>query len=213
MKRYAILAVMTSAIVGWTASSCMAQASLSQVGQQQGGSGAFQQTGQLTTTVSNASGTFVGADSSDVSNFRSLTNGMGMNAMSGMGSMGMMGMGGMGRMGGFGGMGRGGMGRGGQANDPRSQLRIPMRIGFVRPTVDLGLVSIRVTVRLTRIPTLSEGNEVKVAVSEGGVAVVTGSVASERDRSLIERLLELEAGVDEVRNELVVIAAGETTPN
>jgi hypothetical protein len=215
MKRYAILAVMTSAIVGWTASSCMAQASLSQLGQQQGGSGAFQQTGQLTTTVSNASGTFVGADSSDVSNFRSLTNGvggMGMNAMSGMGSMGMMGMGGMGGMGGFGGMGRGGMGRGGQANDPRSQLRIPMRIGFVRPTVDLGLVSIRVTVRLTKIPTLSEGNEVKVAVIEGGVAVVTGSVASERDRSLIERLLELEAGVDEVRNELVV-TAGETTPN
>ena len=213
MKRYAILAVMTSAIVGWTASSCMAQASLSQFGQQQGGSGAFQQTGQLSTTFSNASGTFVGGDSSDVSNFRSLTNGvggMGMNAMSGMGSMG---MGGMGRMGGFGGMGRGGMGRGGQANDPRSQLRIPMRIGFVRPTVDLGLVSIRVTVRLTRIPTLSEGNEVKVAVIEGGVAVVTGSVASERDRSLIERLLELEAGVDEVRNELVVIAAGETTPN
>ena len=213
MKRYAILAVMTSAIVGWTASSCMAQASLSQLGQQQGGSGAFQQTGQLSTTASNASGTFVGGDSSDVSNFRSLTNGMGgmgMNAMSGMGSMG---MGGMGRMGGFGGMGRGGMGRGGQANDPRSQLRIPMRIGFVRPTVDLGLVSIRVTVRLTKIPTLSEGNEVKVAVIEGGVAVVTGSVATERDRSLIERLLELEAGVDEVRNELVVIAAGETTPN
>jgi hypothetical protein len=212
MKRYAILAVMTSAIVGWTASSCMAQASLSQLGQQQGGSGAFQQTGQLTTTASNASGTFVGGDSSDVSNFRSLTNGMGgmgMNAMSGMGSMG---MGGMGRMGGFGGMGGGGMGRGGQANDPRSQLRIPMRIGFVRPTVDLGLVSIRVTDRLTKIPTLSEGNEVKVAVIEGGVAVVTGSVASERDRSLIERLLELEAGVDEVRNELIV-TAGETTPN
>jgi len=213
MKRYAILAVMTSAIVGWTASSCMAQASLSQFGQQQGGSGAFQQTGQLSTTFSNASGTFVGGDSSDVSNFRSLTNGVGGMGMSGMGSMGMMGMGGMGRMGGFGGMGRGGMGRGGQANDPRSQLRIPMRIGFVRPTVDLGLVSIRVTVRLTKIPTLSEGNEVKVAVIEGGVAVVTGSVASERDRSLIERLLELEAGVDEVRNELVVIDAGETTPN
>jgi hypothetical protein len=211
MKRYAILAVMTSAIVGWTASSCLAQASLSQIGQQQGGSGAFQQTGQLTTTASNASGTFVGGDSSDVSNFRSLTNGAGGMGMSGMGSMGMGGMGGFGGMG-RGGMGRGGMGRGGQANDPRSQLRIPMRIGFVRPTVDLGLVSIRVTDRLTKIPTLSEGNEVKVAVIEGGVAVVTGSVASERDRSLIERLLELEAGVDEVRNELVV-TAGETTPN
>ena len=79
----------------------------------------------MQTTASNASGTFVGADSSDTSNFRSLTNvgggmnSMGMMGMSGMGGMGMMGMGGMGR-GGMGGMGRGGMG--GQQNDPRAQL-------------------------------------------------------------------------------------------
>ena len=131
MKRFLTLVVAASAILSWTASTSMAQASLSQFGQQQqqGGSGAFQQSGQLSTTVSNASGTFVGADSSDVSNFRSLTNvaggmnSMGMMGMSGMGGMGMMGMGGMGR-GGMGGFGRGGMG--GQQNDPRAQLRIPM---------------------------------------------------------------------------------------
>jgi len=115
MKRFLTLVVAASAILSWTASTSMAQASLSQFGQQQqqGGSGAFQQSGQLSTTVSNASGTFVGADSSDVSNFRSLTNiaggmnSMGMMGMGGMGGMGMMGMGGMGR-GGMGGFGRGG---------------------------------------------------------------------------------------------------------
>ncbi len=207
MKRFLTLAITASAILSLTASTSLAQASLSQFGQQENGSGAFQQTGQLQTTASNASGTFVGADSSDTSNFRSLTNvgggmnSMGMMGMSGMGGMGMMGMGGMGR-GGMGGMGRGGMG--GQQNDPRAQLRIPMRIGFVRPVRDLVQVSSKATSRLTKIPTLSEGNKVSVSVSEEGLAVVTGSVVSERDSSLIERLLELEAGVKTVRNELVV---------
>ena len=208
MKRFLTLAITASAILSLTASTSMAQATLSQFGQQQeNGSGAFQQTGQLQTTASNASGTFVGADSSDVSNFRSLTNGaggmnmMGMSGMGGMGGMGMMGMGGMGR-GGMGGMGRGGMG--GQQNNPRAQLRIPMRIAFARPVRDLVQVSTKATFRLTKIPTLSVENKVSVSVNGDGLAVVTGSVASERDSSLIERLLELEAGVKTVRNELVV---------
>ncbi len=207
MKRFLTLAIAASAILSLTASTSLAQASLSQFGQQQeNGSGAFQQTGQLQTTASNASGTFVGADSSDTSNFRSLTNvagGMNSMGMSGMGMMGMggMGMGGMGR-GGMGGMGRGGMG--GQQNDPRAQLRIPMRIAFARPVRDLVQVSTKATSRLTKIPSLSEGNKVSVSVSQDGLAVVTGSVVSERDSSLIERLLELEAGVKTVRNELVV---------
>lgn len=214
MKRFLILAVAVSAIICWSAPSSMAQATLSQFGQQQeqqGGNNAFQQSGQLSTTVSNASGAFVGADSSDISNFRSMTNnagGMGMMGMSGMGSMGMMGMG---RMGGMGGMGRGGMGgfgRGGQQNDPRAQLRIPMRIGFARPVRDMTAVSVVATDRLTKIPTLSKGNKVSVVVNVEGVAVITGSVASERDSSLIERLLKLEAGVATVQNELVVSADG-----
>jgi len=211
MKRFAILMVTASAILCWSTRTSLAQASLSQFGQQeqQNGNGAFQQTGQLTTTASNASGTFVGADSSDTSNFRSLTNGVGgMNnmGMSGMGSMGMMGMGRMGGMGGMGGN-RGGFGRGGQQNDPRAQLRIPMRIAFTRPTLDLAQISVKATFRLTRIPTLSEGNKVAVVVSEDGVALVTGSVVTERDSSLIERLVELESGVKSVRNELVVNAS------
>jgi hypothetical protein len=209
MKRFLTLAIAASAILSLTASTSMAQASLSQFGQQQqGGSGAFQQSGQLSTTVSNASGTFVGADSSDVSNFRSLTNvagGMNSMGMMGMGGMGMMGMGGMGR-GGMGGFGRGGMGR--QQNDPRAQLRIPMRIAFARPVRDLAQLSSKATFRLTRIPSLSAGNKVSVSVNDDGLAVVTGSVVSERDSSLIERLLELEAGVKTVQNDLVV-----NTPN
>ncbi len=210
MKRFAILMVTACAILCWSTRTSMAQASLSQFGQQeqQNGNGAFQQTGQLSNTASNASGTFVGADSSDTSNFRSLTNGVGgMNSMgmSGMGSMGMMGMGGMGGRGGMGGMGgRGGMG--GQQNNARAQLRIPMRIAFTRPTLDLVQVSAKATSRLTKIPTLSEGNKVAVVVSEDGVALVTGSVVSDRDSSLIERLVELESGIKSVRNELVVNA-------
>ena len=83
-----------------------------------------------------------------------------------------------------------------------------MRIAFARPVRDLVQLSSKATFRLTKIPSLSEGNKVSVAVTEDGLAVVTGSVVSERDSSLIERLLELEAGVKTVQNDLVV-----STPN
>ena len=129
-----------------------------------------------------------------------------MGGMGGMGMMGMMGMGGMGGMGrgGMGGMGRGGMGgMGGNNNDPRSQLRIPMRIGFIRPAIDYVQVSAAIQTRLTKIPTLAAANNVNVVLSDG-IATLTGSVGSQRDRSIIERLMMLEPGVRTVQNELSV---------
>lgn len=188
-----------------------AQLQLPSIGQGNSGANGFQQSGELSTNVSNASGTFVGADSSDVSNFRSMSalGGLGMGNM-GMGSMGMMGLGGMGMMGrggfGMGGMGmggRGGMGQMGANNDPRSQLRIPMRIGFARPAMDYSKVASTIQNRLTKIPTLAQANNVNVALNEG-LVTLSGTVRSERDRLIIERLMKLEPGVRTVQNDLTV---------
>jgi len=94
-------------------------------------------------------------------------------------------------------------GMGGNNNDPRSQLRIPMRIGFIRPAIDYVQVSAAIQTRLTKIPTLAAANNVNVVLSDG-IATLTGSVGSQRDRSIIERLMMLEPGVRTVQNELSV---------
>lgn len=63
--------------------------------------------------------------------------------------------------------------------------------------------------RLTKLPGLGKQNSVLVSM-EGRTAVLTGSVASERDRELVAGLALLEPGISAVRNELVVTEAAST---
>lgn len=63
--------------------------------------------------------------------------------------------------------------------------------------------------RLTKLPGLEKQNDVQVRM-EGRTAVLSGSVASDRDRSLVEGLALLEPGISAVRNELVVGESGST---
>lgn len=58
--------------------------------------------------------------------------------------------------------------------------------------------------RLTKLPGLDTDNSVRVTM-EGRTAVLSGSVASERDRKLVEGLALLEPGISSVQNELVVL--------
>ena len=61
----------------------------------------------------------------------------------------------------------------------------------------------RVQSQLVKIPQVRNSGSVKI-VMDGSIAVVRGEVKSEHDRDLIGRLLLLEPGVADVRNELVV---------
>jgi hypothetical protein len=103
-------------------------------------------------------------------------------------------------------------------NNQRRQLRIPLRLGVddgglrIGPGVTGPAVSaVRLQGRLANNPRVKAMGSVAVAV-EGQTAVLKGSVASVHDRQLLEKLLLLEPGVSEVRNELQVAAATKAPP-
>ena len=76
-------------------------------------------------------------------------------------------------------------------------------IGFETPQVSSDAITATVARQLAATPGLSPANRIEVSV-EGGTATLRGVVASERDRSLIERLLLFEPGISTVRNDLKV---------
>jgi osmotically-inducible protein OsmY len=91
----------------------------------------------------------------------------------------------------------------------RQQLRVPLRIGpnsfpfsSATPAVTTG-PNLRVQNRLARIPQLKNGSSLKVEM-EGQVAVLRGEVASQHERDLVGKLVLLEPGIADVRNELQV---------
>jgi hypothetical protein len=132
----------------------------------------------------------------------------------GMGGMsGMMGYGGMGGMGGMMGYGRnmsGGMGMQ-QTNQQKNSIRTHMRLGFDKPVQAVGTVNARFSGVVKRVLDRKDVGGGLVTVSmEGSTAVLTGSVASEHARGVIESLAMLEPGIGAVRNELLV-SPGEPT--
>ncbi|MBM3964613.1 MAG: BON domain-containing protein [Planctomycetes bacterium] len=132
----------------------------------------------------------------------------------GAGGMNMGGMGGMG-LGGVGGLGRGGMGLGGFGAGNfgmgmmggNAQGRKPIRAS-VRPEIEMSArgsadLAARTTSRFTNLPAAQKFPNVNASYENGSV-VLRGSVATEKDKKMMERLMKLEPGVDSVRNELLV---------
>lgn len=123
---------------------------------------------------------------------------------SGMGGMGISGMGGMSGMGGA--MG----GRSNAANMNRNnqsqnqtKIRSSVRLGFELPARRAEERSQALQARIPLLRLGSSSQNVQVSM-QGRTAVLRGRIATQADSSLAERLLQLEPGVDEVRNELVV---------
>jgi len=86
-------------------------------------------------------------------------------------------------------------------------------VGFDVPALAAGRVNEELSRRLRLTPGLEPTNRIEVSV-EGRTAMLRGEVASERDRSLVERLILFEPGISAVRNDLVVKppAAGPAGP-
>jgi hypothetical protein len=138
--------------------------------------------------------------------------GMGLGGMGmGMGGLG-MGMGGMGMGGmGMGGMNRGMGGMGGNQNGRNNrQVRHSLRVGFDYVGMTNTARASNINTKLTKItlPPRLKGANVDVAL-EGRTAVLRGTVKNAEAAKMIERLVLLEPGVDEVRSELVF---GEVVP-
>lgn len=129
-------------------------------------------------------------------------------------ALGRSGLGGLGftqlGRGGLGGLGQPGqLGQfnqlGGQGNLGRTQqqMPIPVRLGFPAVHSRPNDAAVRFQTRLTRIPSLAHLTGVQ-AVVEGSTVVLRGTVPTEHDREVLERVALLEPGIAAVRNELVV---------
>jgi len=90
-------------------------------------------------------------------------------------------------------------------------IRHRIRVGFDYPRPVATQVSRQFSVRLTKLPGLSESNLVTVAM-DGSTAVLTGTVASVREAELVGRLATLEPGIVAVRNELTVEGSADGLP-
>jgi hypothetical protein len=134
----------------------------------------------------------------------------GMGATGGLGGMGMGGRGGMGGLGmGMMGMGRNQFGMFGNMNQNnmnsrgRSNMRIPVKLGFTPRPVSSAAVSQQFVTRLRNLPGLNVTENVSVTM-EGRTAILTGTVGSENEKDLIGRLARLEPGISDVQNDLEV---------
>ena len=169
-----------------------------QNGNNNGENGQVSSSGQISSQTSNqgfVGGGGIGGDPRATSNQANMA-GMGMNAM-----------GGFGGFGGFGGMGRGMMGGmfGGQQQQqqPGANLRFPFVVKFTVAPIVPAKVRMQAENRLTKLPGLSKYNKVAVQI-KGVTATLTGQVVSQREKSLVERLVLLEPGINDVRNDLVI---------
>ena len=137
----------------------------------------------------------------------------GLSGMSGMSNLGSFGLGlGMGGNRGMNSMFGGGMNsnrgmmgntRGTQGTSGTTQIRTQIGLGFTVPKPSATEVSARLTNRLPRIPGLESVSGLDVKM-DGQTVVLRGVVATERERDLVARLVLLEPGISDVRNELTV---------
>ena len=176
-----------------------AQQSVLQNGMSTGQNGQVSSSGQISSQTSNqgfVGGGSIGGDPSANSNQAS----MGMNAMGGFGGFG-------GGFGGFGGMGRGMMGgmMGGQQEQPGANLRFPFVVKFNVSPILPAKVRSQAQNRLSKLPGLSKYNKVAVEL-DGVTATLSGQVVSQREKTLVERLVLLEPGINDVKNDLVIVA-------
>ena len=122
-----------------------------------------------------------------MSNNRRTTNNRGMNNNQQMMNQQMQGMG-------------GGGGAGGQ-NRQQVVIRARQKIAFTHSAPDLPTVSTKLETRLSKMPAL-KSSKVNLSVSDKGVLILKGEVASAEQAKLAENLARLEPGVRVVQNEL-----------
>ena len=156
-------------------------------------------------------GDFVGASAQPGQNFvgaaqASPTAGQGL-GLNGLAPMGAMGAGQIRPGQGAGNQGAG-MGGAGASSTPR--VRVSWSVGFDHPAPGGASFNTMVSQRLIEAPALHWHSPAQVEV-QGHTAVLRGVVATDHDRALAERVVRLEAGIDQVQN-LIVVAGSAANP-
>lgn len=168
---------------------------------------------------SSDSGGFVGADSSDTENVRSMSNGsrssttrFGSSSRSTLSSFGRSGFGTNSRSGrsssysSYSSRSRYGRGNGELI---RSALRVGFSVDGAHSATASGETGVLRVTPLARVPQVQP---ITVRL-EGDTAVLSGQVPTGHDRLLAERLVLLEPGIRAVRNEILVAAANSQSPD
>jgi hypothetical protein len=115
----------------------------------------------------------------------------------------------------FAGMPQGSQGAGfGGAQGGRSQpaIRCTLTVGFDLPQHSLAAVNTALAERLGRVPAIQARKPIQVVMEAGKIAVLRGEVATEHGRALAGQLARLEAGIEQVKNEIVVTGTTPTGP-
>jgi hypothetical protein len=131
----------------------------------------------------------------------------------GLGGLGGGGLGGIGGLGGLGGgLGRNQAGRGNQGQGAKGSFRATVRPDIAVDSQRVGNLSGQLQNRMSRVPLPERLRGAKVSIEDGQV-VLRGNVSNEADKRMMERLIQLEPGVNSVRNELdVAPPRAEQTP-
>jgi len=94
--------------------------------------------------------------------------------------------------------------RGGQAaSSPSSEVRTSLRVDFVYPRPVSSQLAAELARRLARSTTIQAAGPIAVS-TQGSTVTLRGTVGTDHGRRLAERLVLLEPGVRQVRNELLV---------
>jgi osmotically-inducible protein OsmY len=100
---------------------------------------------------------------------------------------------------------------GAQGMSNAATMRTELTLGFDRPAGDSQKISSSVSTRLASLPALHWSTPGQVEV-QGRTAILRGVVATAHDRDLAERVVRLEAGIDQVDNQLVVASNSAYSP-
>jgi osmotically-inducible protein OsmY len=76
-------------------------------------------------------------------------------------------------------------------------------VAFEFPEADVNALSALLSRRLAKTPAIRAQTPIRVEV-QGRTALLQGVVATEHDRVIAEQMVRLEAGIEAVKNEIVV---------
>ena len=94
-------------------------------------------------------------------------------------------------------------GEGGNAEPNATSIRTTFRAAFDHPEPDSKQLSLSLARRLAKTSAIQTQTPIRVEL-QGRTAILRGDVPTEHDRDLAEQMIRLEAGIQAVKNEIVV---------
>ena len=94
-------------------------------------------------------------------------------------------------------------------NIQNAQPQVPMRLvlAFSSPRPTAAVLTSNIQVKLDAVLAVRNISGAQVAIDPAGVTVLSGTAPTESERQLVEKIVSLQPGVGQIRNEMVVATA------